>query len=107
MISKLFLIAVGAGVAFAQSALVNNVGNFIHDVAALKPSVHFFHDVLGLGITASVYPTAIWICHGPRAIGRAPRACLKCTTLKGAGFASPIRRYQARRCGSNWWSSEA
>ncbi len=34
--------------AFAQSPLVNSVGNFIHDVGDLDRSVHFYHDVLGM-----------------------------------------------------------
>jgi hypothetical protein len=49
--------------AFAQSALVNNFGNFIHDVADLERSVHFYHDVLGMDLPR------------PRAIGRLPREC--------------------------------
>jgi catechol 2,3-dioxygenase-like lactoylglutathione lyase family enzyme len=48
MISKLLLIVAGAASAFAQSTLVNNVGNFIHDVADLERSAHFYHDVLGM-----------------------------------------------------------
>jgi catechol 2,3-dioxygenase-like lactoylglutathione lyase family enzyme len=50
MISKLFLIVAGAASAFAQNALVNNVGNFIHDVADLERSVRFYHDVLGMDL---------------------------------------------------------
>jgi catechol 2,3-dioxygenase-like lactoylglutathione lyase family enzyme len=55
MMSKLLLIVAGAASAFAQSAsvggaLVNNVGNFIHDVADLDRSVHFYHDVLGMDL---------------------------------------------------------
>lgn len=34
--------------AFAQSRLVNSVGNFIHDVGDLDRSVHFYRDVLGM-----------------------------------------------------------
>jgi catechol 2,3-dioxygenase-like lactoylglutathione lyase family enzyme len=41
---------VGATSAFAQSVLVNNVGNFIHNVADLERSVHFYHDVLGMDL---------------------------------------------------------
>jgi catechol 2,3-dioxygenase-like lactoylglutathione lyase family enzyme len=48
MISKFLLIMAGAASAFAQSSLVNNVGNFIHDVADLERSVHFYHNVLGM-----------------------------------------------------------
>src|SRR5215467_11395273 len=33
---------------FAQSALVKGVGNFIHDVANLDQSVHFYRDLLGM-----------------------------------------------------------
>jgi catechol 2,3-dioxygenase-like lactoylglutathione lyase family enzyme len=54
MVSKLLLIVVGAASAFAQSALVNNVGNFIHDVADLERSVHFYHDVLGMDLPRPV-----------------------------------------------------
>jgi catechol 2,3-dioxygenase-like lactoylglutathione lyase family enzyme len=50
MTSKLLLIVACASGAFAQSALVNNVGNFIHDVADLERSVHFYHDVLGMDL---------------------------------------------------------
>ena len=50
MTSKLLLIVAGAASAFAQSALVNNVGNFIHDVADLERSVHFYRDVLGMDL---------------------------------------------------------
>src|SRR5215831_12305482 len=48
--SKLLLIVASAASAFAQGALVNNVGNFIHDVADLERSVHFYHDVLGMDL---------------------------------------------------------
>jgi hypothetical protein len=48
MISKFLLIIAGAASAFAQSTLVNNVGNFIHDVADLERSVHLYHNVLGM-----------------------------------------------------------
>jgi catechol 2,3-dioxygenase-like lactoylglutathione lyase family enzyme len=48
--SKFLLIVVGTATAFAQRALVNNVGNFIHDVADLERSVHFYHDVLGMDL---------------------------------------------------------
>ena len=34
--------------AFAQSRLVNGVGNFIHNVGDLDRSVHFYRDVLGM-----------------------------------------------------------
>jgi hypothetical protein len=57
MICKLPLIVVGAASAFAQSALVKNVGNFIHDVAALESSVYFYHDVLGMDLPR---PTGDW-----------------------------------------------
>jgi catechol 2,3-dioxygenase-like lactoylglutathione lyase family enzyme len=50
MVFKLLLILIGAASASAQSGLVNNVGNFIHDVAALEPSIHFYHDVLGMDL---------------------------------------------------------
>jgi catechol 2,3-dioxygenase-like lactoylglutathione lyase family enzyme len=50
MVSKLLLIVLGVASAFAQGALVNNVGNFIHDVADLERSVHFYHDVLGMDL---------------------------------------------------------
>src|SRR5215469_15787444 len=48
LMSKLLLIIAGAASAFAQTALVNGVGNFIHDVADLERSAHFYHDVLGM-----------------------------------------------------------
>jgi catechol 2,3-dioxygenase-like lactoylglutathione lyase family enzyme len=48
IMSKLLLIVACAAGAFAQSALVNNVGNFIHDVSDLERSVHFYRDVLGM-----------------------------------------------------------
>lgn len=48
MKSKLLLIVAGGVSAFAQNGLVNNAGNFIHDVADLDRSVHFYHDVLGM-----------------------------------------------------------
>jgi catechol 2,3-dioxygenase-like lactoylglutathione lyase family enzyme len=48
IMSKLLLILAGAACAFAQSALVSNVGNFIHDVSDLERSVHFYHEVLGM-----------------------------------------------------------
>jgi hypothetical protein len=54
MISKLsliptgFLLAAFVPGAFAQNLLVNNVGNFIHDVADLERSAHFYHEVLGM-----------------------------------------------------------
>jgi len=48
MTSRLLLILAGAAGAFAQSPLVNNVGNFIHDVADLERSAHFYHEVLGM-----------------------------------------------------------
>ena len=54
MIVKLLLIVAGAGSAFAQGALVTNVGNFIHDVADLERSVHFYHDVLGMDLPRPV-----------------------------------------------------
>lgn len=54
MVSKLLVILVGAASAFAQNALVNNVGNFIHDVADLERSVHFYHDVLGMDLPRPV-----------------------------------------------------
>jgi catechol 2,3-dioxygenase-like lactoylglutathione lyase family enzyme len=54
MMSKLLLIVAGAASAFAQNALVNNVGNFIHDVADLERSVHFYHDVLGMDLPRPV-----------------------------------------------------
>lgn len=54
MISKLLLVVASAASAFAQSALVNNVGNFIHDVADLERSVHFYHDVLGMELPRPV-----------------------------------------------------
>jgi catechol 2,3-dioxygenase-like lactoylglutathione lyase family enzyme len=50
MISKLLLIATATATAFAQTTLVTNVGNFIHDVADLERSVHFYHDVLGMDL---------------------------------------------------------
>jgi catechol 2,3-dioxygenase-like lactoylglutathione lyase family enzyme len=50
MVSKFLLVLVGACSAFAQNALVNNVGNFIHGVADLERSVHFYHDVLGMDL---------------------------------------------------------
>jgi len=52
--SKLLLIVASAASAFAQGALVNNVGNFIHDVADLERSVHFYHDVLGMDLPRPV-----------------------------------------------------
>jgi catechol 2,3-dioxygenase-like lactoylglutathione lyase family enzyme len=48
MVSKFLLIMAGATSVFAQSTLVNSVGNFIHDVADLERSAHFYHDVLGM-----------------------------------------------------------
>lgn len=54
MTSKLLFIMATAATAFAQSALVNNVGNFIHDVADLERSVHFYHDVLGMDLPRPV-----------------------------------------------------
>src|SRR6516165_9759139 len=48
MISKFLLIMAGATSVFAQSTLVNSVGNFIHDVADLERAVHFYPDVLGM-----------------------------------------------------------
>lgn len=48
MMSKLLLIVAGAASAFAQTPLVTNVGNFIHDVSDVDRSVHFYHDVLGM-----------------------------------------------------------
>lgn len=48
MAPKLLLIVAAATSAFAQGALVNNVGNFVHDVADLERSVHFYRDVLGM-----------------------------------------------------------
>src|SRR5215469_3980028 len=48
MISKFLLIVAVAASAFAQGTLVNNVGNFIHDVDDLERSAHFYHDVLGM-----------------------------------------------------------
>jgi len=46
--SKLLLLCALAATAFGQNALVANVGNFIHDVADLDRSLHFYHDVLGM-----------------------------------------------------------
>ncbi len=54
MTSKLLLMLAAAASAFAQNALVNNVGNFIHDVADLERSVHFYHDVLGMDLPRPV-----------------------------------------------------
>jgi catechol 2,3-dioxygenase-like lactoylglutathione lyase family enzyme len=54
MASKFLLLMVGTANAFAQSTLVNNVGNFIHDVADLDRSVHFYHDVLGMDLPRPV-----------------------------------------------------
>jgi catechol 2,3-dioxygenase-like lactoylglutathione lyase family enzyme len=53
-VRQLLLIVLGAAGAFAQDALVNNVGNFIHDVADLERSVHFYHDVLGMDLPRPV-----------------------------------------------------
>lgn len=50
IMSKLLLIVAGAVGAFAQNSQVSNVGNFIHDVADLERSVHFYHDVLGMDL---------------------------------------------------------
>src|SRR5215469_14073430 len=50
MVSRLSLIFVVAGSAFAQNGLVNSIGNFIHGVADLDRSVHFYHDVLGMDL---------------------------------------------------------
>ncbi len=58
MTSRLVLIAAAfatvAGSAFAQSSLVANVGNFIHDVGDLDRSAHFYHDVLGMDMPRPV-----------------------------------------------------
>src|SRR5689334_9930486 len=53
------LILAHATSAFPQTAsvnhsLVNNVGNFIHGVADLDRSVHFYHDVLGMDLPRPV-----------------------------------------------------
>lgn len=48
--AKLLLIMAAAATAFAQTPLVNNVGNFIHDVADLDRSVKFYHDVIGMDL---------------------------------------------------------
>jgi catechol 2,3-dioxygenase-like lactoylglutathione lyase family enzyme len=45
---KLVLALSVAVSAHAQDRLVSSVGNFIHDVAELDRSVHFYRDVLGM-----------------------------------------------------------
>src|SRR5438067_10590771 len=47
---KLILGLSAALAAFAQSPMVTNVGNFIHNVGDLDRSVHFYHDVMGMDL---------------------------------------------------------
>ena len=86
---KLLLVLAGAAAAFGQSAMVNNVGNFIHNVADLERSVHFYHDVLGMDLPR---PAGDW---------QTTEGVLKMYDARGASFAWPMPRSQAPPCGWN------